>query len=175
MAATTQTAAELQKRLEDRTKSLNNHLEAIRGEFAPLAQISGDGAPPDPKTPLSTEQKVGIALAATVALGLLLGLRGRKKKLSRAESMGATVRLYVDHLLDEAAQLAANGKAPEEALKKVLRRKPAIVQVETLEEPEERSAVASAVTAIAKAALGIGVRAGTDWLTTQLKQDEEAS
>ena len=110
MATETQTAAQLRRMLEVRTQSLNKHVAAIRGEFTPLAQISGDGAPPEEKTPLSTTQKVGIAVAATLALGILLGLRTRKKSLSRAEGKGATVRLYVDHLLDEAAQLAANGK-----------------------------------------------------------------
>ena len=171
MATETQTAAQLRRMLEVRTQSLNKHVAAIRGEFTPLAQISGDGAPPEEKTPLSTTQKVGIAVAATLALGILLGLRTRKKNLSRAEGMGATVRLYVDHLLDEAAQLAANGKDPEEALRKVLRRKPAVVQVETLDRTEERSVVANAATSVAKAALNFGVKAGADWVTQQIKKD----
>ena len=173
MAGKTQTAVEIQRRLEGRTQSLNQHLAAIRQEFAPLAQISGDGAPPDPKASLSTEQKVGIALAAMLAVGLLLGLRGRKKKLSRAENMGATVRLYVDHLLDEAAQLAANGKDPGDALQKVLRRKPAVVQVERLDVPEERSVIANAAASVTKAALSFALKAGTDWVVSQLKKDDE--
>jgi len=174
MASRTQTAVEIQRKLEGRTQSLNQHLAAIRQEFAPLAQISGDGASPHPKAPLRTEQKVGNALAATLAVGLLLGLRGRKKKLSRAENMGATVRLYVDHLLEEAARLAANGKDPEDALRKVLRRKAAVVKVETLDIPEERSAVANAAASLAKAALSFAVKAGTDWVASQLKKDDDA-
>lgn len=173
MVAKTPTAVEIRRRLEGRTQSLNQHLAAIRQEFAPMAEISGDGAPPDPKSTLSTEQKVGIALAATLAAGLLLGLKARKKKLGRAERMGATVRLYVDHLLDEAAQLAANGKDPGDALQKVLRRKPAVVQVERLDVPEERSVIANAAASVTKAALSFALKAGTDWVVSQLKKDDE--
>lgn len=171
MAGKTPTAVEIQRKLEGRTQSLNQHLAAIRQEFAPMAQISGDGAPPEPKEPLSTAQKVGIALGATLAVGLLLGMKARKKKLGRAEQMGPTVRLYVDHILDEAARLAANGKSPDDALRKVLRRKPAVVQVETLEAPKQRSAVANAAASVAIAAFSFAVKAGTDWVADQIKKD----
>ena len=171
MALETPTAVEIQRKLEGRTQSLNRHLAAIRQEFAPMAEISSNGAPPESSEALSTVQKVGIALGATLAVGLLLGLRARKKKPGRAERMGATARLYVDHILDEAAQLAANGKNPEDALRKILRRRPAVVQVETVEAPTERSAIANAATSVAIAAFSFAVKAGTDWVTDQIKKD----
>ena len=172
MPTKTPTAAEIQKRLNDRTASLNSHFAAIRQEFAPLAQIADGTATTEPKEPLGTIQKVGIAVGATFVLGILLGLKSRRKKLSRAENAGATVRMYVDHLLDEAAQLAAKGKDPDDALRRVLQRKPAIVQVETLDLPEEKSAIIGALSSIAGAALSFGLKTAIDLVATQVKRKD---
>ena len=166
------TAAELQRKLEDRTASLNRHLAAIRQEFAPLAQISGDGVPAASAPSLNATQKAAAALGCALVVGVLVGLRSRKKKLGRPEHTGAAIRLYVDHLLDEAAELTAHGKDPEKALRKVLKRHPAVVQVETLDAPEEHSAMAGVFASMAKAALGYALKVGADWLTAQAAKSE---
>lgn len=167
MATKTQTAFEIRKELDNRRASLNKRLAAIRQEFAPLAEITNGSLPTDRGEPLTTAQKVGFAAGTTLVLGVLLGIRSRKKKLDRTAGKGTGVRLYVDHVLDEAAKLVAKGKDPESALEKVLRRKQAIVQVEQSDHVTKSSILSELPAYMMRILLYQAIEAGLAWIVAQ--------
>lgn len=169
MATETKSAATIQEMLEKRKQSLNRRLTAIQGEFAPMAQISGDGLPGEPEEPMSVAQMAGIAFGAALAMGLIVSLSKRTRRRGRFEGKTTDVHLYIDHLVDEAARLTARGKNAEDAVRKVLRRKQPVVQIQTPDQVRPTSILSEVLSTVTRTMLVLAVEAGVEAVIARAK------
>lgn len=167
-------ASELRARLDARTRDIQYHLQALKHEVTTVAGVNVGGQPlPD----AARENALRIALAAggaAVLLGLLRGLRRRRKRREAFDPAAAFERARLDAVLDGAALRLAHGDADDarDALKAVLRKVPAVYPDPT-GPPRPRRESSGVGTVVLQTAAGFAAKAALDLLTQKLTGHEE--
>ena len=168
----TPTSAELRARLEERTRSVQNHVAALQHELTTVSDVTVAGRPlPD----LIREQPLvyaGLSLAGGLAVGLLSGFRARRRRRPLMDERSEVLRLYTSYLLDEAAARVARGSDPDEALEKTIRKRPPLIYYAP-PEPPGQSAMRETLDVALKTALGFAVKVALDRLAQRYTNEDE--
>ena len=152
-------STEVKTQLEAKSASIRGRLNAIRSEFAPLAQISGDGAASEFSGASKETKLTFVALSAGFVFSLLFALRIRKKRKRHRRGVAAAKRIS-DEIIELAAARIAEGEGASDAMAEELaRRVPHLDSVTLAEEPSRvrallTSAAASSASYLASFLLG---------------------
>ena len=166
-------ASELRARLDARQRDIEYHLTALKHEVTTVADVTVGGRPLPDVAREHAVRNAAIAAGVAALLGLLRGLRKRKKRRDAFDPNAAFEEARLDAVLDAAARRVARGDDADDALKRVLRSVPAVYPA-----PRERHRRREAVEGGVGAALlqtvgGFAAKAALDLLTQRLTGHEE--
>jgi hypothetical protein len=168
----TPSSAELRGRLEARTRSINDRLAALEREVTSVADLTVGGRPLPDWLRERALLFAGVGLAGGLVLGLLAGLRARATRRPALDEKMEVLRLYNALLVDDAAKRVARGEKAEEAVEKVLRRRPPIVY-HAPPEKTPRSTLGETFDVAFKTAAGFAVKTGLDHLAKRFTHEDE--
>ncbi len=167
------TAAEIRARLDARTQAIGDRLASIKHELTTVQDVTVAGRPLLDHVRRRPLEAAGLTLAAGLVVGLLAGFRARSRRRPPADERTEVLRLYVAQLLDAAAQRAvARGEEAEEAIERVLAKKPPLIYYAP-PEARRRSTFAETFDVAVKSAMGFGVKVALDRLAQRITQEDE--
>ncbi|MDX1420016.1 MAG: hypothetical protein R3181_08625 [Rubricoccaceae bacterium] len=165
------TSVELRARLEARERSIQNHLAALETEVTTVADVTVQGQPLPDVIRSRPLQSAGLFLVGGLTMGLLWGLRRRRRR-PRTSDHDEVLRLYAASMLETAAQRVARGEDPEAAIEKTFRRRPPLVYAPPPER-QRRGALAAGWEVAFTTAVGFGIKTALDRLAERLTGEEE--
>ena len=163
---------ELRQRLEARTKDISRHVESLKHEFSTVADITVAGRPILDHVRSRPLYFAGLSLASGLVGGLLTGARARSKRRPEMDERTEVLRLYIAHMLDEAAARVARGNGTDEAIERTLKRRPPLITYEP-PPPPRRSTLGETFDMAVKTALGFGIKMALDQLAQRLTDEDE--
>ena len=167
------TAEDIKAQLVARERDMKYQIAAIKNELAGIADdINIGNRPFSDIVRASPVRALGLAGAMGAAVGILLGIRSRRKRRPQPDDGVEFIRARLATVLDEAAWKVARGAEPEEALRRTLKTVPAIYSERhpVSASPETQATVGDM---LVKSALGFGLKMGLDMLTKRLTDHEE--
>ena len=151
--------SELEAQLSGKSASISARLEALQKEVGALSlrQFIND-------KPLLG---VGVAVAAGLFLGLLVGGRGKSSR-GRSAFHASLIDGYIDAVANDVRKLTGRGKDVSKAVTEALRDRVPLIVYSPGEGETTRGTIMQAADLALKTAAGFAVKAAIDYATTRI-------